>query len=224
LKFVETSNRYSLLKHIVFFYMVWALSEVVLFPFLRMKGVIFSDVFGPIWKIAVWLLPVIAILRAGQYPVFVYLKLDSGKRAAMLWSVLGVSFIAGYNILMHALFYANMVFSPWLTFMQWVNTVFIAGVVEEILFRGYFLQKIRERFSFWKANLVVSLLFVSIHFPIWYVNADKIAHNAAAWSQLIAFIFGFSLFQGWLFRKSGSLWPCIMMHMMNNFMALALVG
>jgi len=224
LKFVEIIDRYSLLKHIVFFYMIWAFSEILLFPFLRMKGVIFSDAFGPIWKITVWLLPVIAILKARQYPVFAYLKLDSGKRAALLWGVLGVSFIAGYNILMHALFYANMVFSPRLTFTQWMNIVFIAGVVEEILFRGYFLQKIKECFSFWKTNLLVSLLFVSIHFPIWYVNADKIAHNAAAWSQLIAFIFGFSLLQGWLFRKSGSLWPCIMMHMMNNFMALALVG
>lgn len=222
MKFVKTSNRHSLFKHMVFFYMIWALSEVVLFPYLRMKGVVFSDVFGPIWKITVWLFPVIAIFKTEQYPVLTYLKLNSDKRAAMLWGVLSVSFIAGYNILMHALFYANIEFSPWLTFTQWLNTVFIAGVVEEILFRGYFLQKIKERFSFWKSNLLVSLLFVSIHFPIWYVNADKIAHNMAAWAQLIAFIFGFSLLQGWLLRKSGSLWPCIMMHMMNNFMALTL--
>ncbi|MCE5287459.1 MAG: CPBP family intramembrane metalloprotease [Pelosinus sp.] len=214
----------SLLKHIVFFYMVWACSEVVLFPFLRMKSAIFSDAFGPIWKIAVWLLPVIAILKAGQYQVFAYLKLDSDKRAAILWGVPGVIFIAAYNILMRALFYANMVFYPWLTFTQWLNTVFIAGVVEEILYRGYFLQKINECFSFWKANLLVSLLFVSIHFPIWYVNADKIAHNAVVWSQLISFVFCFSLLQGWLFKRSASLWPCIMAHMMNNFMALALVG
>ena len=224
MKFVETSSRYNLLKHIVFFYMIWAFSEVLFFPFLRIKGIVFSDAFGPIWKITVWLLPVIAILKNGQYPVLAYLKLDSGKRAVMLWGILGVSFIAGYNILMHALFYTNMAFFPWLTFTQWLNTVFIAGVVEEILFRGYLLQKIEEHFFFWKANLLVSLLFVSIHFPIWYVNVGKIANNAAAWSQLIAFIFGFSLLQGWLFRKSGSLWPCIMMHMMNNFMALALVG
>ncbi len=217
MNFVETSNRYSLLKHIVFYYMIWALSEVVLFPFLRMEGVIFSDAFGLIWEITVWLLPIIAILKVGQYTVFVYLKLDSGKRATILWGVLGVSFIS----LCIALFYANMVFSPWLTFTQWMNTVFIAGVVEEILFLGYFLQKIKEHFSFWKANLLVSLLFVSIHFPIWYVNADKIAHNALAWSQFITFIFAFSLLQGWLFRKSGSLCPCIMM---NNFMELALVG
>ena len=224
MKVTETSNQYILLKHIVFFYMIWALSEIFLFPFLKMKGLMFIVVFGAIWKIVVWILPVIAILKAGRYPVFTYLHLDFGKQAAMLWSVLGVSFITVYNILMHALLYANMVFSPRLTLTQWLNTVFIAGIVEEILFRGYFLQKIKERFSFWKANLLVSLLFVSIHFPIWYVNAVKIAHNAVAWSQLIAFIFAFSLLQGWLFRKSDSLWPCIMMHMMNNFMALALFG
>ena len=224
LKFVETSHRYSLLKHIVFFYIIWAFSEIVLFPFLKMKGVIFSDTFGLIWKITVWLLPIIAILKAEKTPIFTYLKLNSSKNAAILWSTLGISFITSYNILMHIIFYSSLVFSPWLTFTQWLNTVFMAGFVEETLFRGYFLQKIKARFSFWKANLFVSFLFVSIHFPIWYVNADKIAHNVVAWSQLITFIFGFSLLQGWLFRKSNSLWPCIMMHMMNNFMALALVG
>lgn len=162
-------------------------------------------------------------MKAGQNDVFVYLKLGCGKRAAILWGALGVSFIAGYDILMHVLFYANLVFSPWLTFSQCLNTVFIAGTVEEILFRGYFLQKVEERFSFWTPNVLVSLLFVSIHFPIWFVNADEIAHNAVGWLQLIAFVFGFSLLQGWLFRKSGSLWPCMMTHMMNNFLVLAIV-
>lgn len=222
LEFIKTKNRNNLLKHITSFYIIWAISEVFFFPFLRATGDIFDDIIGPLWKISVWLLPVIAILKTEHHPLFTYLKLNFANRAAMLWSALGIAFIAAYNVLMHVLFLGNIAFSPALTFMQWLNVVFIAGIVEEILFRGYFLQKIKEHFSFWKSNLLVSLLFVSIHFPIWYVNADKIAHNPAVWGQLTAFIFAFSLLQGWLLRKSGSLWPCIMMHMMNNFMALSL--
>ena len=223
MKSIETSNRYSLLKHIVLFYIIWALSEIILFPFLETSGFISSAIFSPIWKITVWLFPVIVILKSQKRPIFSYLKLAPIDQKALLWIVLGISFITVYNILMHALFYKNLVFSPYLTFMQWLNIVFIAGSVEEILFRGYFLQKIRERFSFWEANFLVSLLFLSIHFPIWYVNADKIAHTIIPWLQLMTFISCFSLLQGLLFRKSCSLWPCIMMHMMNNFMALALV-
>jgi len=223
LKSAKIIKRSSLLKHIVLFYIIWALAEIVLFPFLETSGFISSAVFSPIWKIMVWLFPVIVILKSQKRPIFSYLKLAPIGQKALLWIVLGISFITGYNILMHVLFYKNLGFSPYLTFMQWLNIVFIAGSVEEILFRGYFLQKIRERFSFWAANFLVSLLFLSIHFPIWYINADKIAHTVIPWLQLMTFIFGFSLLQGWLLQKSHSLWPCIMVHMMNNFMVLALV-
>lgn len=224
MKFLEIGNGDRLAKHIVFFYLLWAFSEVVLFPFLRTKDLVFADVFSAVWKITIWLLPVLAVLKAEKTPIFTYLKLNSSKNTAIVWSILSISFIASYNIFMHVLFYSSLVFSPWLTFAQCLNTVCIAGFVEEILFRGYFLQKIKASFSFWKANLFVSVLFVSIHFPIWYMNADKMARGSIAWAQLITFIFGFSLLQGWLFRKSNSLWPCILLHMMNNFMALALIG
>ena len=222
--FTRISERYGLLKHIVFFYVIWALTEVILFPALRLKGAILSETVGPIWKAMVWVVPVIVSLKTKQCEVASYLRLNSHAWTSIAWSGIGIGFIVGYNFLMHTLFYANTIFPPWLTGAQWVNTVVVAGVVEEVLFRGYFLQKLKEWYSFWNANLLVSLLFVSIHFPIWYMNADKIAHGAIAWAQLGAFIFGFSLLQGWLFQKASSLWPCIMMHMVNNFMALALVG
>ena len=45
LKFVETSNRYSLLTHIVFFYMIWAFSEIVLFPWMKVLKLYGSWIF-----------------------------------------------------------------------------------------------------------------------------------------------------------------------------------
>ena len=223
MNFQVTSNRLNLLLHFILFYIIWTLTEKFLYPYLRLEGNFVADIFAPFWKIIIWLVPVIFILKNKQYPIVAYFKLNYDK-CAVIWSIMAMIFIASYDIFMQVLFYGNIAFFPWLTFTQWVNSVFIAGFVEEILFRGYFLQKVQEYFSFWKANLLVSLLFVGIHFPIWYVNADKTAHNLLAWLQLIAFIYCFSLLQGYLLRKSGSLWPCIMMHMMNNFMALALVG
>ena len=223
MNFQVTSNRLYLLLHFILFYIIWALTEIFLYPYLRLEGNFVADIFAPFWKIIIWLVPVIFILRHKKYPILPYFKLNYGKYVA-IWSIRAMVFIASYDIFMQVLFYGKIAFYPWLTFTQWINSVFIAGVVEEILFRGYFLQKVQGYFSFWKANLFVSLLFVGIHFPIWYVNADKIGHNLLAWLQLIAFIYCFSLLQGYLLRKSGSLWPCIMMHMMNNFMVLALVG
>ena len=45
LKFVETSNRYSLLKHIVFFYMIWVFSKIVLFPWMKVLKLYGSWIF-----------------------------------------------------------------------------------------------------------------------------------------------------------------------------------
>lgn len=218
----KTYNHCRLLRHFIIFYILWGFTEIVLYPFLRTKGTFLCDISSPIWKITIWLLPVVFILKRKQYPVLNYLKMDDITSKTIIWGIVSAGLILGYNLFIHALFYGNITISPWLTFTQWINTVFVAGLIEEILFRGYFLQTMKKYFSFWKANFLVSLMFVSIHFPIWFVNADKVAHSVIGWLQLIAFIFCFSILQGFLFRKSGSLWPCIMMHMMNNFMALAL--
>ena len=226
-KYVEQNNagrnsRYSLFQHFGIFYVVWAFSEVFLFPFLRMQNILLADIFSLIWKIVVWLVPVIVILKDKGYPISAFLKLELDKRSVLLWSALSVSFITVYNVLMHYMTYGHTVFHPWLMLIQLVNVVFIAGAIEEILFRGYFLQSMMKYVSFFRANFLVSLAFVSIHFPIWYINANRIGQNVISLIQLIVFILGFSFMQGWLLRKSGSLWPCILMHMMNNFMALAL--
>jgi uncharacterized protein len=224
LGFTKNYNSLLLLKYFIIFYILWSFTEIVLYPFLRAQGGFLCDICSPIWKIIIWLGPVAFILKHKQYSVLIYLKLNNLTFTTIIWGLLSACLIFGYNLFMHALFYGDIAISPGLTITQWVNTVLVAGLIEEILFRGYFLQTMRKTFSFWKANVLVSLMFVSIHFPIWYVNADHIAHHVVGWLQLITFIFFFSILQGWLFRKSGSLWPCIMMHMMNNFAAIAFYG
>jgi uncharacterized protein len=224
LKFLEIKNeKYNFIRHIIIFYFLWAFSEMLLFPFLSELSQSFTDVFSAVWKVMIWLLPVVILLKAEKISIFTYLKLNSNKNKALLWSALGIIFIASYHVFMHKIFYTNIKFSIYISFSQWFNTILIAGFIEEILFRGYFLQQIRRRYSFWQTNLFVSILFLSIHFPIWYIRADTLVHGSIAWAQLMTFIFSFSLIQGWVFQKSDSLWPCIVMHMMNNFMALALV-
>nr|WP_284035709.1 CPBP family intramembrane metalloprotease [Neobacillus sp. 114] len=44
-------------------------------------------------------------------------------------------------------------------------TTFIYPFPEEVLFRGFILQKMAKSLKFLKANQYCSLLFVLIHFP-----------------------------------------------------------
>lgn len=219
----KEGNSVKFLKHFVAFYIIWGITETVIYPFLRAKDAFLCDLYSPVWKIIIWLVPVAYILLHEKYSILHYLKLGYINSRTVFWSISGAGFMAGYNVVMHMAFYESTTFYPYLEITQLVNTVLIAGFVEEVLFRGYFLQRIRECFSFWQSNFLVSLMFLSIHFPIWYVNADHIAHGMVAWLQLTVFIFCFSLLQGLILRKAGSLWPCIILHMMNNFMALALI-
>lgn len=43
----------------------------------------------------------------------------------------------------------------------------MAGIAEEIVFRGLNLQEINKKVAFWTANIVTAFLFLVIHYPIW---------------------------------------------------------
>ncbi len=40
--------------------------------------------------------------------------------------------------------------------------------IEELLFRGFFLRKLASRIEFWRANLVTTIMFLAIHYPLWF--------------------------------------------------------
>lgn len=84
---------------------------------------------------------------------------------------------------------------------------FVVPVVEEVLFRGVMLTSIGGQISFAWANLLQSLLFAAMHDSLllvpWYV--------------------AFGLIAGWLTRRSGSLLPAILTHMLFNGAAFAAI-
>lgn len=80
-------------------------------------------------------------------------------------------------------------------------------ILEEIFFRGILLSGLVRHVPFWAANLVQAVLF-------------GLVHEA---TTLFPFYLGMGLLTGWLTRKSESLWPGIVMHATNNFIAGMLV-
>jgi membrane protease YdiL (CAAX protease family) len=77
------------------------------------------------------------------------------------------------------------------------------------------LQKFQERFGFWIANVVSSLLFVGIHLPGWIslrlLNASSVVS-----------IFTFGAIMAIIFKYSKSLWACIVAHSLNDFISFVL--
>ncbi len=86
-------------------------------------------------------------------------------------------------------------------FSEIALAVIIAPVAEEILFRGILFNSLRGRAGFWGAALFSSLVFGGLHYYSWF-------------GMLAIVLFG--ILTCWIYERSGTLWPCILLHALSN--------
>lgn len=132
-------------------------------------------------------------------PVF---ALDWGFGAAYTWLVssLGTEALIPEQEYIEELF-DEATFKPLLYF----DIVVITPIVEEIMFRGFMLAGLTLALGNIRGMLITSAVFALVHFdfdlmPIFFVSGMLIA---------------------WLYMRTGSLWPPIALHAMNNAIATA---
>jgi hypothetical protein len=86
----------------------------------------------------------------------------------------------------------------------------VGPLVEELLFRGVLLSALMQRWRVGQAAAISSLAFALVHLPglqwQWYALPDLL---------LLA------LALGWLRLRSGSIWPSVLAHGVNNLLAVA---
>lgn len=76
----------------------------------------------------------------------------------------------------------------------------VAPLWEELFFRGFLFAWLRERWSVWPAILVSALCFGLIHLiPLQIVGATVLGVGLA-----------------WVYERSRSLWPVLIVHVVNN--------
>jgi uncharacterized protein len=90
--------------------------------------------------------------------------------------------------------------------VQILLIVFAAAICEEVCFRGFLFGGLRERFPRIAAALLSAVIFGSLH----------ALTGVSAVPPLIAFGFVMAL----LYEKTGSIVPGIILHMLNNSVAL----
>lgn len=91
--------------------------------------------------------------------------------------------------------------SPWLLLF---GAVVVAPIVEEIFFRGFLFAGLRGRYGWQKAAVLSSALFAVIH----------LQPTAILPIFLLGLVFAF------LYQRSGSIWPAVLMHVSSNALAL----
>jgi len=87
-----------------------------------------------------------------------------------------------------------------------VAALAVAPLAEEMLFRGVILTGFLRRYGTVRATVYTAILFAVIHLNPCQIGA--------------AFVGG--LFLGWLYVRTGSLWPCVAMHAVYNSQCLFL--
>ncbi|MFL0506780.1 CPBP family intramembrane glutamic endopeptidase [Ureibacillus sp. 179-F W5.1 NHS] len=167
-------------------------------------------------KIVIWVIPVILLAKViDKTDPFSFLGLRHNFKKSLKW-IYWVFLVFILYILLNITVLDNKI-NLHIGFDEWLNVFLLVGITEEIVFRGFILNKLMDSFRFWIANTITSLLFVLIHFPIWIYKGLFAFHYILS-SSITIFVLG-ALF-GYVYKKTSSLWLVIIIHSFYNLLVL----
>jgi membrane protease YdiL (CAAX protease family) len=214
-------------KFVLAFYIAWIFRVILLMP---VDHAVDSTWFRLCWsqglRLSLWVLPVILYLkRVDDLRPAEYLRLNTFPRGRAL--ALGLAIMAVYLACCAA---SSLLFQGGSLHKLTIMTasdyaglpigMSIVAFAEELLFRGFIFQRLRARYAFQRANLLTALLFLAVHLPGWlYMQGPH-------WGLLPL---GATIFvAGWVFgltmEVTRSLWPPILLHLLNNVLSGLLSG
>jgi membrane protease YdiL (CAAX protease family) len=176
-------------------------------------------------KFCLWLIPAVGfakwVRRENPYSYLGLGALPDRKAWAGAFLAIGLfgALVAAFELLVGG----KMISLDNLSSTGWaagISFYLVSPWVEEVLFRGLVLHELSAFLKFPIANLVTSGLFVGIHLPYWIHNGN---HTAVIAAQSIGIGF-FSLFAGWLYIRSKSIWPATAAHVANNILSAMIKG
>ena len=169
-------------------------------------------------RLGYWTLPVVVYLAASRRDVLDYLKLRRNVVRGLAWGLgigaaLVVMNVAGTYVVKHHV-HVNFDFGAQL----WWKGVILVGFSEEVVFRGFLLPQFAERMSFRAANLLQATMFLATHVPGWILLHQFVLPGILT---SVGFVFLIGVVLGIIWKRSGSLWACIVIHSVNNFCSFA---
>jgi uncharacterized protein len=163
----------------------------------------------PLYKLLFWIAPTILYIKyVIKANPLTYLKLTVNVRKGIGGGVLIGVLLFLLFVLPAALLHGKLPRFA-LSFDDWLNSFLLVGILEEIPFRGLVFQRLQSLLGFWKATLVSSLLFAMVHVPLWLSRGEVLLPNDLP-SLFTVFLVGVGLC--YLFKRTGSLWSCILVH------------
>lgn len=202
---------------------LWTIYVSTLYPFVI--GIIYTPArifLNEFVRALIFVAPVFLFLKfvIGVKPIY-FLKLDANVKSGILWGVAAGTGFAALVIGRISLTSGTINPKP-VPLESWFTAISAATVIEEIAFRGFLLAAFERAMKFWAANILTALLFVAVHFPGWIIltNAPLLPDKLMAMAEILFL----GLLLGFLFKRSQSLWACIILHATNNLLSIVLFG
>lgn len=179
-------------------------------------------------RFSIWTVPVFLCLIIDKKNPFKYLKLDRNILQGVLWGLAIGILIILYNIVTAYLLYGHVSFMFHVSKSSFFHDILVIVFAafqpfsvllmfsEEVLFRGFILQKVKGFSKFWIGNLISAFLFALIHIVGWLIQGQNVEHWGFG-------IFLFALITGVIFKKTNSLWSCLIIHIFNNFISTSII-
>jgi uncharacterized protein len=169
---VKISEVKIIISYLFLFYFVWALKELWLVKYIHLFDETTSAFLTALVKISIWIVPALLYIKyyLNTNPID-YLKMNVNVKKGIFWGVV-LSLLFGLRFAFEVYILNKQTFNFSLPLDSYLNVFLLAGITEEIVFRGLILQEINKRMAFWKANVITALLFLVIHYAVWIYNGE----------------------------------------------------
>lgn len=215
-KSVRKQRMTTLTVYVLVLFSLWTAYQLRLFAGLYSNNIVLSSIIENSIKYIVWTLPVLILLRYVYYsnPIS-YLKLEDNFVNGVMWGTIIGFGVAVYHIVRFFLM-GDGTLKLDIDMYTWIHRILLIGLTEEVVFRGFILQKLNEELEFIFANGIAAVLFMLMHFPGWYVRGLMSNGNITYFYMSAAFVLIFGLLQGYVLKRTKSLWACMIIHSINN--------
>jgi uncharacterized protein len=206
---------FTFIIYVVLFQGFWMGYVFRIYPWVQSLGytTIWYALVNIFIRLLVWVLPVFLYLRfIDRIDPLEYLQLKKNWKRGLLVGLILSLLIFLVSWLRYGAPHPGRPFFTWNSFL---NTSLLIGFFEEIPYRGFILRKFEQRFGFWIANLITSILFLTIHLPGWIF-----LHLLTVGNVIFIFIFGVAMAIEYRYGKS--LWGPIITHSLNDFISVVL--
>lgn len=204
----QTVSDKLLITYLFIFYLWWAVEEICNWQYSSIP--LLQESISALVKFATWSIPAYFLIKKYSDRLAIGYS-TMFKNHFRFWPYLGL-FILMLIYLFATVYFASgtIRINPSWHPTDLIGSFLIVGITEELVFRGWILNALLPKFKTWVALLIDSILFLVIHFPIWYRTGTFLS-NFASGSEFTVIILG--ILFGLLFIKSKNIFVPIIFHM-----------